>query len=234
MGKRGKKYLQAVQKLSKRPYLLKEAIEAIKKVAYANFDETLEIAMKLGVNPVYADQMVRGSVVLPHGTGKSKKVLVFAKGEKVKEAKEAGADYVGGEEFADKIAKENWLDFDAVVATPDMMRIVGKLGKILGPRGLMPNPKTGTVTFEVAKAVDEIKKGKVNFRVDKAGNVHAPVGKLSFSDDKLEENVRTFIDAVLKAKPSGVKGSYVLNVSLASTMGPGVEIDKSEVKQLSE
>ncbi|MCB1882333.1 MAG: 50S ribosomal protein L1, partial [Gammaproteobacteria bacterium] len=183
-------------------------------------------AMKLGVDPKHADQMVRGTVVLPHGTGRTARVLVFAGGEKVKEAEEAGADFVGGDELADKI-QGGWLDFDAVVATPDMMRVVGKLGRVLGPRGLMPNPKVGTVTFEVGKAVQEIKAGKVEFRVDKTGIVHGPLGKLSFSEEQLQANAQAFISAVLKAKPAAAKGKYVRSMNMASTMGPGIQLDES-------
>jgi large subunit ribosomal protein L1 len=201
----------------------------VKTCAKAKFDETVEIAMLLGVDPKHADQMVRGTVVLPHGTGKSKKVLVIAGGEKVKEAEAAGADFVGGPDMVSKI-QEGWVDFDAVIATPDMMKDVGKLGKILGPRGLMPNPKTGTVTFEVSKAVAEIKAGKVEFRVDKTAIVHVPVGKLSFDDTKLTENAQAVIQAVLRAKPAAAKGRYVKSITLASTMGPGVRIDPARVE----
>ncbi len=224
MAKRGKKFRQAAEGVERRPYPLREAVEQAKQNAFANFDETLEIAMRLGVDPRHADQMVRGTVVLPHGTGKSVKVLVFASGEKIKEAEEAGADYVGGEELAKKIAG-GWLDFDAVVATPDMMKAVGRLGRVLGPRGLMPNPKTGTVTFEVEPAVEQIKAGKIEYRVDKTGIVHAPFGKASFSVDQLAENAETLIGAVLRAKPAVAKGRYVKSVSISTTMGPGVRVD---------
>lgn len=203
---------------------LESAIETVKKVKFANFDETLEVAMRLGVNPKHADQMVRGTVVLPHGLGVSRRVLVIAGGEKVKEAEEAGADIVGGEEMVEKI-QNGFMDFDAVVATPDMMRSVGKLGKVLGPRGLMPNPKTGTVTPDVARAVNEIKAGKVEFRVDKTAIIHAPVGKVSFSSENLLDNLKTLIDNVIKIKPSAAKGKYIRSVVISSTMGPGVRID---------
>jgi len=222
--KHSKKYLQARAKVEPRRYQLREAVELVREIRYAKFDETVEVAMRLGVDPRHADQMVRGTVVLPHGTGKSKRVLVVAAGEQAKEAQEAGADYVMGEEVVEKI-QGGWLDFEAMVATPDMMRHLSKLGKILGPRGLMPNPKTGTVTTEVSKAVREIKAGKVEFRVDKTAIVHAPVGKVSFSADALEENARSLILAVLRAKPSAAKGKYVQSAYLSSTMGPGVALD---------
>ena len=226
MAKHGKKYNQSVQKVEQRPYPLRDAIQAAKDSAFAKFDETVEIAMRLGVDPKHADQMVRGTVVLPHGLGKTARVLVFASGEKIREAQDAGADHVGGDEIAKQI-EGGWLDFDAVVATPDMMRVVGRLGKVLGPRGLMPNPKAGTVTLDVARAVEEIKAGKVEFRVDKTGIIHAPVGKLSFGVDKLKENADALIGAVIKAKPSAAKGKYVKAVSLSSTMGPGVKVDEA-------
>jgi large subunit ribosomal protein L1 len=224
--KHGKKYRESVTKVEKRPYPLREAIELAGQAKYAKFDETLEIAMRLGVDPKHADQMVRGTVVLPHGLGKTARVLVFASGEKIREAEEAGADHVGGEELAKRI-EGGWLDFDSVVATPDMMRVVGRLGKVLGPRGLMPNPKAGTVTLDVAKAIQEIKAGKVEFRVDKTGIIHAPVGKLSFGSDRLRENAEALIGAVLRAKPSAAKGKYVRGVSLSSTMGPGIKVDET-------
>lgn len=223
--KRGKNYQSAARQVEVRPYPLDEAIPLVKKVKFAKFDETIEVHMSLGVDPKHADQMVRGTVVLPNGLGKAKRVLVIASGEKVREAEEAGADIVGGEEMVTKIQSENWLDFDAVIATPDMMRSVGRLGKVLGPRGLMPNPKTGTVTVDVAKAVKEIKAGKVEFRVDKTGIIHAPVGKASFSAEKLLENASTLIQAVVKAKPAAAKGKYVKSVTVCTTMGPGVSVD---------
>lgn len=226
MPKHGKNYVQAAGKIEDRPYGIEEAVELAKDASFVKFDETLEIAMKLGVDPKHADQMVRGTVVLPHGTGKTARVLVFAGGEKVKEAEEAGADFVGGDDLADKI-QGGWLEFDAVVATPDMMRVVGKLGRVLGPRGMMPNPKVGTVTFDVGKAVSEIKAGKVEFRVDKTGIVHGPLGKISFSAEQLQANTRAFISAVMKAKPAAAKGKYVRSINMASTMGPGIQLDES-------
>ncbi len=219
-----KKFLQAKARVEQRRYQLREAIELIRDIRYAKFDETLEIAMRLGVDPRHADQMVRGTVVLPHGTGQAKRVLAVAVGDAAREAQEAGADHVLGEEAVEKI-QGGWLDFEAIVATPDMMRHLSKLGKILGPRGLMPNPKTGTVTTEVGKAVREIKAGKVEFRVDKTAIIHAPLGKVSFTADALEENARTFITAVLRAKPSSAKGKYVHSAFISSTMGPGVALD---------
>ncbi len=225
----GKKYQKAKEEVGgPRHFSLEEAIELVKKVKYANFDETVEVALRLGVNPKHADQMVRGTVVLPHGLGKIRRVLVIASGEKIKEAEEAGADLVGGDEMVEKIQK-GFMDFDTAVATPDMMRSVGKLGRILGPRGLMPNPKTGTVTFDVAKAVGEIKAGKVEFRVDKTAIVHAPVGKVSFTDERLLENVRTLVESVVKAKPSAAKGRYIRSVAISSTMGPGLRIELGSV-----
>ncbi|MBN2370954.1 MAG: 50S ribosomal protein L1 [Vicinamibacteria bacterium] len=227
----GKNYEKARKAAKVKPiYQIPEAVDVVKKSAFAKFDETVEVAMRLGVNPKHADQMVRGTVVLPHGLGgKAKRVLVIASGEKAKEAQDAGADHVGGDEIVAKI-QEGWLDFDAVVATPDMMRSVGKLGKILGPRGLMPNPKTGTVTFEVARAVQEIRAGKVEYRVDKAGIVHAPIGKVSFDGVKLVDNVQSLIGSVIKARPASTKGRYVLSVTLSSTMGPGVRVDPSSME----
>ena len=227
--KPGKKYQTALKQIEARDYPLDQAIPLIQKIKFARFDETVEIHMRLGVDPKHADQMVRGTVVMPNGLGKSKKVLVIASGDKLREALEAGADFVGGEDMVNKIQSEGWTDYDAVIATPDMMRSVGKLGKVLGPRGLMPNPKTGTVTTDVAKAVLEVKAGKVEFRVDKTGIIHAPVGKLSFSSVKLVENASSLITAVLKAKPSVAKGKYVRSATVCSTMGPGVRIDVAEL-----
>ncbi len=227
MPKHGKKFNEARGKVEKRLYSLDEALKAMREAAFAKFDETVEISMRLGVNPRHADQMVRGTVVLPHGTGKTTRVLVIAAGEKAKEAEKAGADLVGGAEIVKKI-QEGWLEFEAVVATPDMMREVGKLGKILGPRGLMPNPKTGTVTFDVAEAVQAIKAGKVEFRVDKTAIIHVAVGKLSFDDQKLLENTQTLLQAVMRARPSSAKGKYVKSVYVSSTMGPGVSVDPDE------
>ncbi len=221
----GKKYRSAAQQVERRPYPLEEAVPLVQKVKFAKFDETVELHMRLGVDPKHADQMVRGTVVLPNGLGKSKRVLVIASGDKQREAQEAGADLVGGEDMVAKIQQENWTDFDAVVATPDMMRSVGRLGKILGPRGLMPNPKTGTVTMDVARAVSEVKAGKVEFRVDKTGVLHVPVGKVSFQEAKLFENAQTLIQAVLRAKPAAAKGKYVKSATICSTMGPGVSLD---------
>src|SRR5262249_10354171 len=223
--KPGKKYEAALKQVEAREYQLEEAVRLHKKIKFANFDETVEVHMRLGVDPKHADQMVRGTVVMPNGLGKSKKVLVVAAGDKQREATEAGADFVGGEDMVNKIQSENWTDFDAVIATPDMMRSLAKLGKILGPRGLMPNPKTGTVTTAVAKAVKEVKAGKVEFRVDKTGIIHAPVGKVSFSSDKLVENAASLITAVIKAKPAVAKGKYVKSATICSTMGPGVAVD---------
>ena len=223
--KTGKKYTAAAQKVERRQYALEEAVPLVQKLKFTKFDETVELHMRLGVDPKHADQMVRGTVVLPNGLGKSKRVLVIASGDKQREAEEAGADFVGGDNMVEKIQKENWLDYDAVVATPDMMRSVGRLGKILGPRGLMPNPKTGTVTVDVTKAVTEVKAGKVEFRVDKTGVIHAPVGKVSFAQAKLLENASTLINAVVKAKPAAAKGKYVKSLTVCSTMGPGVHLD---------
>ncbi len=223
--KPGKKYTAASEEVGSKPYTLELAVPLVKKVKFAKFDETVELHMRLGVDPKHADQMVRGTVVLPNGLGKSKKVLVIASGDKLREATEAGADIVGGEEMVTKIQTENWTDFDAVIATPDMMRSVGKLGKVLGPRGLMPNPKTGTVTVDVATAVREVKAGKVEFRVDKTGVIHVPFGKVSFAADKLTENANTLLNAVVKAKPAAAKGKYVRSATICSTMGPGVSLD---------
>src|SRR3954471_6717109 len=230
MAKTGKKFAAAREQVGERPYTIEEAIPLIQKVKYAKFDETVEVALRLGVDPKHADQMVRGTVVLPHGLGKSKKVLAIAGADKQKEATDAGADFVGGEELVDKI-QGGWMDFDAVVATPDMMRAVGKLGKVLGPRGLMPNPKTGTVTPDIARAVREIKAGKVEFRVDKTGIVHAPIGKASFPTQNLVENAHALVDSVVRAKPSAAKGKYLKSVTLSSTMGPGIVIDTTHVTE---
>jgi large subunit ribosomal protein L1 len=221
----GKKYTAAAQQVEAKPYTLEDAVPLVKKVKYAKFDETVELHLRLGVDPKHADQMVRGTLVLPNGLGKSKKVLVIASGDKQREATEAGADIVGGEEIVARIQAESWTDFDAVIATPDMMRSVGRLGKVLGPRGLMPNPKTGTVTQDVANAVKEVKAGKVEFRVDKTGVVHVPVGKVSFAADKLIENASSLLQAVVKAKPSAAKGKYMRSATICSTMGPGVLLD---------
>jgi large subunit ribosomal protein L1 len=226
MPKRSKKYREALAKIDPhQKYALGEAISKVKEIAFAKFDETVELTMWLGVDPRKADQLVRGTVVLPHGIGKTKRVLVIAQGDKVREAEEAGADFTGGPEIVDKI-KGGWLDFDAVIATPDMMRFVGALGKILGPRGLMPNPKTGTVTPDVKTAVEETKAGKVEYRVDKTGVIHVGVGKVSFETPKLEENLRVLIDAIMKAKPSTSKGKYVKQINLGATMGPGLLVDE--------
>jgi large subunit ribosomal protein L1 len=225
MPKRGKKYQAAAKQIEDRPYNLDEAVALVQKIKFASFDETVEVHMCLGVDPRHADQMVRGTIVLPNGLGKSKKVLVIASGDKAKDAEEAGADYVGGEEVVERILKENWIDYDAVVATPDMMRHVGKLGRVLGPRGLMPNPKTGTVTQDVANAVREVKAGKVEFRVDKTGAIHAPVGKVSFAADKLHENALALVQAIVRAKPTAAKGKYVKTATVCSSMGPAVHLD---------
>jgi len=229
MAKVGKKYREAAKLVDKPVYTVAEAMPVVKKAAFAKFDETVEVAMRLGVDPKHADQMVRGTVVLPHGLGKSKRVIVIASGDKVREAREAGADEVGGEDLVQKI-QGGWMEFDAVVATPDMMKSVGKLGKVLGPRGLMPNPKTGTVTMDVARAVREVKAGKVEFRVDKTGIIHCPVGKVSFEAAKLAENAQALISSVLKAKPASAKGRYVRSIVVSSTMGPGVAIDLASVE----
>src|SRR5437660_1590418 len=227
----GKKYAVARKLVEKPAYTLADAMPLVKKAAFAKFDETVELAMRLGVDPKHADQMVRGTVVLPHGLGKSKKVLAIAGGDKQREASEAGADHVGGEEMVEKI-QGGFMDFDAVVATPDMMRAVGKLGKVLGPRGLMPNPKTGTVTMNIAQAVKEIKAGKVEFRVDKTGIIHAPVGKISFPAQSLIENAHALVDSVVKAKPAAAKGKFLKSVTMSSTMGPGITIDTTHVTEV--
>ncbi|HVA16391.1 MAG TPA: 50S ribosomal protein L1 [Candidatus Dormibacteraeota bacterium] len=230
MGKAGGKNIEKARKLVEaRAYKLGEAAALLKKAHFVKFDETVELSINLGVDPKQSDQMVRGTVVLPNGLGKSKRVLVIATGEKVKEAQEAGADFVGGEDMVVKI-QGGWTDYDAVIATPDMMKSAGRLGKVLGPRGLMPNPKTGTVTFEIAKAVQEIKAGKVEFRLDKTGIIHSPVGKISFTAEKLAENALALLGAVSKAKPATAKGKYIRRVTLTSTMGPGILIDHAEVE----
>jgi large subunit ribosomal protein L1 len=232
MAKHGKKYRAAAEKVEQRPYQLDEAFKLLKEVSYAKFNETVELSMLLGVDPKHADQMVRGTTVLPHGTGQTKRVLVIASGDKQREATEAGADFVGGDEMVQKI-QEGWVDYDAVIATPDMMRSVGKLGKVLGPRGMMPNPKTGTVTFDVAKALQEIKAGKVEFRVDKTSIIHVPVGKIQFSADQLLDNATAIIKAIRKAKPPAAKGKYVRSVFVSSTMSPSIRLDDTvaEVKE---
>lgn len=230
MPKRGKKYQDSIKTFDKQKlHDLNEAVEVVLGTAKANFDETIELHVKLGVDPRHADQQVRGAVVLPHGTGKTVRVLVFAKGDKAKEAQEAGAEYVGENELADKIQKENWFDFDVVIATPDMMGVVGKLGRVLGPKGIMPNPKSGTVTFDLAKAIQEIKAGKVEYRLDKTAIIHVPVGKKSFGTEKLIDNTTAIMDAIVKAKPSAAKGKYLKSVSLTSTMGPGVKLNTSKL-----
>jgi len=231
MRSRGKKYQAAKQQVPNRLHKIEEAVPLLQKVKYAKFDETVQLAVRLGVDPKHSDQMVRGTVVLPHGLGKSKRVLVIANADKQREAREAGADEIGGEELVEKI-NGGWMDFDAVVATPDMMRAVGRLGKVLGPRGLMPNPKTGTVTVDVTKAVQEIKAGKVEFRVDKAGVVHAPIGKISFAADSLVANAHALMENIMRVKPAAAKGRYLKSVTMSSTMSPGVDIDTSHVDEL--
>jgi large subunit ribosomal protein L1 len=232
MAKHGKRYRTGLALVDRQKrYPLEEAIRLVVETAKAKFDETLEIAVRLGVDPRQADQNVRGTVVLPHGTGKSVRVLVFAKGEKEREATDAGADHVGGEDLVKKIT-EGWLDFDKAIATPDMMGLVGRIGKILGPRGLMPNPKVGTVTFDVGKAIKEVKAGKVEYRVEKAGIVHVPLGKASFGAEKLTDNARALLNSLIKAKPAAAKGNYLLSISVAATMGPGVKIDPVAVRAL--
>jgi len=231
MRTRGRKYQAARQQVPARPHSIEDAVPLIQKVKYTKFDETVELSVRLGVDPKHSDQMVRGTVVLPHGLGKSKRVLVIAGTDKQREARDAGADEVGGEELVERIMG-GWMDFDSVVATPDMMRAVGKLGKVLGPRGLMPNPKTGTVTPDVTRAVQEIKAGKVEFRVDKAGVVHAPIGKISFAPERLIANAHALMETIVKAKPAAAKGKYLRSVTMSSTMGPGVAIDASHADQL--
>ncbi len=233
MVNRGKKYRQAKEQYdSTIRYPLDEALELIPKLKYANFDESVDVAVRLGVDPKRADQMVRGTVPLPHGTGKEIRIVAFAKGEKAKEAEDAGADYVGGEDLAKKISEEGWFEFDKAVATPDMMSVVGKIGKVLGPRGLMPNPKVGTVTFELEKVITELKAGKTEFRVDKVGNVHVAIGKASFGTDQLKDNFLALLDALIRAKPSASKGTYLKNVAISTTMGLGVKVDPINVRYL--
>lgn len=232
MAKKGKKYVEALAKVDRtRLYDASEAVALVVDAATAKFDETVEAHIKLGVDSRHADQQVRGAVVLPHGTGKTKRVLVFAKGEKAKEAEAAGADFVGAEDLVQKIQGENWFEFDIVVATPDMMGVVGRLGRVLGPKGLMPNPKSGTVTFDVAKAIDEIKAGKVEYRLDKTNIIHVPVGKISFGGEKLAENFAALMDAIVKAKPAAAKGQYLRSITVASTMGPGVKINPAKISE---
>ena len=232
MAKQPKKYQEAIKKFDRQNlYVASEALGIVVDVASAKFDETVEAHIKLGVDSRHADQQVRGAIVLPHGTGKTKRVLVFAKGEKAKEAEAAGAEFVGAEELVAKIQGENWFEFDVIVATPDMMGVVGRLGKVLGPKGLMTNPKSGTVTFDVAKAIDEIKAGKVEYRLDKTNIIHVPVGKVSFGKEKLTENFHALIEAVIKAKPSAAKGQYIRTVTFASTMGPGVKVNPVRVNE---
>lgn len=230
MAKRGKRYLESIKKIDRSArYDFDAALKILRETNRAKFDESVDIAIRLGVNPKHADQMVRGTVVLPHGIGKSVKVLVFAKGEKEKEAKEAGADYVGAEDLVEKISS-GWTDFDKAIATPDMMGMVGKLGKILGPRGLMPNPKVGTVTFDVAKAVKELKAGKVEFRVDKTGIVHTTVGKISFGEERLKENILALMDVIIRSKPPSSKGTYLKSIAISTTMGPGIKLDPNALR----
>jgi large subunit ribosomal protein L1 len=232
MVRRGKKYLEAKKKVDRtKRYPFEEALDLLPQVSYAKFDETVEVALRLGVDPRHSDQIVRGSVVLPNGLGKTVRVLVFAKGQKEKEALEAGADYVGAEELVEKIQK-GWLEFDSAIATPDLMSMVSKLGKILGPRGLMPNPKVGTVTMDVAKAVREAKAGRVEFRVDKAGNLHVPVGKVSFGKERLKQNIDSLLETILRLKPPSSKGTYIKGITISTTMSPGIKVDTSYVKNL--
>jgi large subunit ribosomal protein L1 len=232
MPKKGKKYIESAKLVDRdKLYDLDEAIELVQKTSTTKFDSTVELALRLGVDPKHADQQVRGTTVLPHGTGKTKKVLVLAKADKVKEAEEAGADYAGGEEYVEKIQKENWLDFDVVIATPDMMGVVGKIGRILGPKGLMPNPKSGTVTFDVAQAVKETKAGKIEYRVDKSAIINVPIGKVSFGTEKLTDNFKAIMSEVIKARPASAKGRYLRSVTLATTMGPGIRLNGSKLME---
>ena len=232
MAKKGKKFIEAKKLVdSTTLYAVEEAVELVKKTNVAKFDATVDVAFRLGVDPRKADQQIRGAMVLPHGTGKVRSVLVFAKGEKAKEAEAAGADFVGAEDLVQKIQKENWFDFDVVVATPDMMGVVGRLGRVLGPKGLMPNPKSGTVTFDVTKAVEEIKAGKVEYRLDKSNIIHVAIGKVSFGGEKLAENFNVLMNAIIKAKPSAAKGQYLRSISVTSTMGPGVKINPARVSE---
>ncbi len=233
MGKRGKNYRKAKEAYdSLKAYPLDEALALLPTLHYAKFDESVDVAVRLGVDPKRADQMVRGTVTLPHGTGKEVRIVAFAKGEKEKEALDAGADHVGGEELVKKIADEGWLDFDKAVATPDMMSVVGKIGKILGPRGLMPNPKVGTVTFDLKKVIQELKAGRTEFRVDKVGNVHVPIGRISFGQEELKKNFLVLLDALIRAKPAASKGTYLKNVSISTTMSPGVKVDPANIRNL--
>ncbi len=233
MPKRGKKYIESAKLVDrKKLYDYDEAIDLVQKTTTTKFDSTVELAVRLGVDPRHADQQVRGTTVLPHGTGKTKRVLVIAKADKVKEAEAAGADYAGGEEYIEKIQKENWLEFDVLIATPDMMGVVGKIGRLLGPKGLMPNPKSGTVTFDIAQAVEETKAGKIEYRVDKASIINVPIGKVSFGSEKLTENFKAVMSAIIKAKPAAAKGRYLKSVTLATTMGPGIRINGQKLMEL--
>lgn len=232
MSKKGKSYIEKAQLVDRQSqYELAEAIDLVQQTARAKFDETVELHVRLGVDSKKADQQVRGAVVLPHGTGRDVKVLVFAQGDKIKEAEEAGADFAGGEEYIEKIQQENWLDFDVLIATPDMMGVVGKIGRLLGPKGLMPNPKSGTVTFDVAQAVEETKAGKIEYRVDKSAIINVPIGKVSFGTEKLTDNFKAVMSAVIKAKPASAKGRYLRSVTLATTMGPGIRLNGSKLME---